>query len=266
MRRPTALMVFLLFCAPAAYAEIYFNPTFVDSAGETWTADRMAVVNQAMNDWTSAITTTSNQTIDVTFTFTNVTNGYLGQWSTSYSYSYGAEVRPWDTAGCSITQEIRFNSYWFSNPSGPDLWFDPTPTEDSDLTGSYWDALSVTRHELGHLLGFTDGTYVDNKGLASEITYWDDQINGSDIFDAGGLDVTMDPDLAHIDPSETDGKLMNPALYNGQRRDIDQLVTNMLTTAYPWYEANPVPAPATAGLLLLGCIGLAWRRRKKKAE
>ena len=63
---------------------------------------------------------------------------------------------------------------------------------------------------------------------------WGDQINGSNTFDPGGLNVSMVPgDYGHVaDSGITANDLMVVALANGVRRDISSVDTDMLRIAY----------------------------------
>ncbi len=159
-------------------------PTFTDGGGgQTWSAARKGVINQAISDWEAVIT--DSQTVNVNFDFTNAgTSGYLGQWSGSILASGGTNLYPW-TSG--VTQTVHFNADLFTGTNY--TWWDPTPTTSGDQPFAAWDALTVARHELGHMLGFTAGFYVDDFG-GSNIDKWSSHITGS-TFDPGGLNVAM---------------------------------------------------------------------------
>jgi hypothetical protein len=234
------------------HAAIVINPTFNNTAGQTWTTDEMGVVNQAIADWSSRIV--NPYTLAITFDFTTVTGSYLAQASTGVSYSPGDNVTPW-YSGTSLT--IHFNTYYFSGANY--LWWDSTPATSGDQPLASWDALSVTRHELGHALGFNT-LYAAKKGSEGEVNYWTSHITGT-TFDPGGLNVALaaSDNLAHLaDSGTTIDYLMTPALTNGERRDISPLELNMLSTALG-YTVVPEPMSTMACALTLGVVVLGRR-------
>lgn len=256
--------LFLTLSLTAPSYALTINPIFVSGAGETWTAERMGVVNQAITDWGNSIL--DSYSIDVTFGFSSAgDSGYLAQWSGSYSYSTGDDIMPWSS---SVSHSIHFNADWFDNSTYS--WFDPTPHTDGDLTSSHYDMLSVARHELGHVLGFADGFYGNNLGTAVEELVWDNLIDSSNIFDAGagGLNVSMDgSDHAHtLNAGTTFHDLMNPSIYNGERRGISSIDLEMLSRAYGYTIVSAVPIPAAAWLFGSGLLGLLGFSRLKTAE
>lgn len=245
------------FALSIAQAAITFNLTFIDAVGESWTAARQGVLAQAANEWGNLFL--DDYTIDVDVTFTTG-ESYLGQWSGSLSYPLGADVTPWAYS----SHTISFNADLLSGDNY--LWFDPTPLTSDDQPFEAWDALSVARHEFGHLLGFTNaGFYESNKGTGGAIDHWGDQLSGGTpyIFDAAGLNVEMNgSDSAHIaDTGVYAGDLMVPAIANSLRRDISSLDIAMLSMAYGY---TMVPEPAVFSFLL-GGLGISffalWRRR-----
>jgi hypothetical protein len=253
---------FLILSLTTPSYSLTINPTFVNGAGETWTAERIEVVYQAISDWGNSIL--DNYSIDVTFGFTNAgDNGYLAQWTGSYSYSNGDDIMPWSS---SVSHTVDFNADWFDNSTYS--WFDPTPLTDGDLTISHYDMLSVARHELGHVLGFVDDFYVNNIGTAAEELVWDNLIDSNNIFDAGGLNVSMDgSDHAHtLNAGITDNDLMNAAIYNGERRDISSIDLEMLSLAYGYTIVSAVPIPAAVWLFGSGLLGLLGFSRMKATE
>ena len=260
-----SIVVTLSLTAPAFALTI--NPTFVNGAGETWTTERIGVVTQAISDWGNSIL--DNYSIDVTFGFTNAgDNGYLAQWSGSYSYYTGDDIMPWSS---SVSHSINFNADWFDNSTYS--WFDSTPLTDGDLTLSHYDMLSVARHELGHVLGFVDGFYVNNIDTGAEELVWDNLIDSNNIFDSGGLNVEMhfdeygNPDRAHtLNAGITYHDLMNAGIFNGERRDISSIDLEMLSLAYGYTIVSAVPVPAAVWLFGSGLLGLLGFSRMRATE
>jgi hypothetical protein len=212
---------------------ITINPTYVNGAGQTWSQTEKDVIQQAINDWQTALP--ESRTVNVMFDFTNAgTGGYLGMWEGSYSLYAGTDVYPWISG---VTHDIHFNADLFSGTT----WWDPTPTTSNDLPSNKWDALSVARHEIGHMMGFTDSFYVDNFYTPQEFDKWGIHISGS-TFDPGGLNVSMQStsDLGHVSNSgSTAGDLMVTALGPGVRRGISATDLNMLHLAYNYTIVLP---------------------------
>lgn len=205
-------------------------PTFMDGAGQTWDATKRAVINQAISDWDARIL--DDQTIPVTFDFTNAGSDYLGLWQGRYSVFTGTNIYPW-TSG--VDHVVHFNADMMDSTQPNYLLFTL-----GSVPFAEWDALSVARHELGHMLGFTNGFYVDDLGNPGQTDKWSSRIVGS-VFDPGGLNVQMFGDLSHTDDSgSTANDLMNPALPNGMRRTIGALDEGMLEKAYH-YQMAPDP-------------------------
>lgn len=233
-----------------ARADLILSPVFEDSAGETWDSVRTGVVNQAIMDWQGVIggvldTQGSVQSVGVDFTvnFASAGDTYLGQWSGSFSTFFGNDVRPWDNF---VDHTLTFNADFFNGDSGR-LWWDPSPGDDgSDKAFEDWDALTVARHEIGHMLGFTS-LYRDNFGLPNESNPWTDLIE-NDVFDPTGLNVPMEPgDPSHILADEL---LMDTELSNAEGRiGISNTELGMLSKAYG-YSITAIPEP-TGGLALL---------------
>jgi hypothetical protein len=234
--RSLAAGVLAVLASAASAGALVINPTFSDGAGQSWNSDlaRKAVIERAIDDWTSLIY--DKRTVNVNFTFAHAGGSYLAQWSGGGTFAPGVDIYPW-TAG--LTHTICFNVDYFTGANH--LWFDPTPTKADDLPSAYWDALSVTRHELCHMLGFCDSMYVDNFGLSSERDRWTDNIVRT-TFDPGGLNVQMAGrrDLGHVlDGGTTAGDLMTPAIYNGVRRAISDTDISMLTLAHGYTLLTP---------------------------
>jgi hypothetical protein len=240
-------------------ADLVLSPTFVNGASQVWNATTQGVVTQAINDWRQVLTGVNGntQTINFTVSFSNAgTGGYLGQWQGGYSAFPGASVRPWSSG---VNHVILFNADLLNPSLSNRLWFDPTPTTAGDLPFSDWDALSVARHEIGHMLGFTT-LYVDNVFQANQSSPWSSRIV-SNVFDPGGLNVAMNADQAHL--GSTSGSLMSPLLFNGVRMGISNTEASMLSLAYG-YNITAVPEPSS--LLMTAClvIPIGWRMIRRK--
>ena len=231
-RRAAALGLVAALLAAGGAEALQINPSFVDGAGQTWNSTRRGVISQAIEDWELWIL--EDQTVDVTLTFSHAgTGGYLGQWGVSGSFYEGTDIYPW-TDG--VIQTIHFNVDVFPNTGSGYLWWDSTPDTADDQPIDGWDALSVARHEMGHMMGFTDGFYVDDVFTPSERNRWRDHIVGT-TFDPGGLNVTMASagNLGHVANSgSTAGDLMTPAQVNGVRTTISQIDLAMLALAHDY--------------------------------
>lgn len=245
--------VVLSLVVPASALTI--NATYTDSAGETWDATRIGVVEYAISEWETLIQ--NDEVVNIEFDFTTG-NGYLAQWHGVRSYYFGDDITPW-YAG--VTHTIHFNADLMDTSLANYLWFDETPDTDNDQAFAVWDALSVARHELGHAMGFVNNFYVDNVGTGSEVNNWGMQINASNIFDPTGLAVPMNgSDWAHVAESGLMAEdLMSPTLYNADRHEISNTDMAMLATAYGY---DVVPEPTITGALAFGAIAMLRRRRR----
>jgi hypothetical protein len=216
--------------------------SFDDNAAGVWTDLKKGVVNQAIADWENAFNQYDiDGVVDFGIDFRNeggaaaVTYG----WVWGGTPAIGDTTRPWQGTG----------HYMGVLPNS--FWWDPTPATDDDLTGDY-DALNIIRHELGHMLGSQPGLYFDDYGTASHADSWTEHIVGT-TFDPGGLNVSMVAgDFGH-----TNGGLMNPYIYGGQRFDVNQTM-DMIAVAF---DLQPIPEPMTISLLGLGGLALLRRRR-----
>jgi hypothetical protein len=229
------LFAFSVFAGWAATAgAITILPTYINGSGYTWDSVRQGVIQQAINDWQTALP--DNHTISVTFDFTSTTESYLGKWQGSGTLSSGTDIYPW-TSG--VTQTIHFNTNYFTGSYY--TWWDSSPTTGGDLPSNGWDALSVARHEIGHMLGFVNNFYLDNFNTPSAFDKWGTHISGT-TFDPGGLNVAMasSSDLSHVnDAGGTAGDLMVQALPNGTRRTISATDLNMMHLAYGYTVMAP---------------------------
>jgi len=241
------------------------NPTFVDNEVRTWSDVEKNVVWQAINDWTSKIA--DDVTINVNISFTTG-EMYGGRWQGS-GY-LGVDTLPW----LNTSHSLFFNADLLTPDSnGSYLWFDPTPLTSNDVPIMAWDALSIARHEIGHMLGFTAGFYYSDGGTVDR---WGSQmgnVGGNPVFDPDGLGVRMYSwtNLGHIyydygsvetleDLWENPPDLMAPTLINSIRADISDTDLQMLSKAYGY---TIVPEPGLAGLLATTVVaGLARRRRR----
>lgn len=220
-----------LLCLLAAWrAEaVTVVPTFLDAPDQSWTDIEKTIITQAIGDWQNRVL--DNQTINVTFDFTHVgglgtSNSYLAEWNGDVSAFPGANLYPW-SAG--ITQTVHFNED-LMDPTLPNHLEFTTGT----VTPTNWDALSVIRHELGHMMGFTQDFYFNDFNGPAQTDKWTSHITGT-TFDPGGLKVQMNSatDLSHtFDGGVTAGDLMNPSLTNGERRNISGTDLKMLEVAY----------------------------------
>lgn len=252
--------------APVAHAAITFNLNFIDNAGlgQSWDASRQSLVTQAANEWGSLFVNDYTIDVDITYSSAGTSSGaYLGRWTGSYGYFVGDDITPWYSG---MNHTVTFNVDFFTTEVGRDqyLWWDSTPLDGSDQPFYGWDALSIARHEFGHLLGFTAGVYVTDKGNPGEIDPWGDLLVGSApiVFDPTGLNVEMYDEAHTANSGGSAGDLMNPSLVNGVRRDISTLDLQMLTTAYG-YALTMVPEPSTLSLLG-GLLAFALVRRRRR--
>jgi hypothetical protein len=247
------LVVVLAFAGlTTAVQAITIVPTYVDGAGYTWDSVRRGVIQQAINDWQTALPDSQPQ-INVTLDFTNAGYTYLGEWYVvPQPAPVGTNFYPWSPQ---LVQNIHFNADLFSGDNY--TWWDPTPTTSADQPFAAWDALSVARHEIGHMMGFTDQVYVDHFYTPQEVDKWASHISGT-TFDPGGtghLNVVMEAtyDLGHVsDSGSTTGDLMVTAIPNSIRRGISATDLNMLHLAYGYNIVIPATSTtytltATAG-------------------
>jgi len=240
-----AAAVVLLALASGASAALDIVVSFDDNAAGTWDPNEKAVVNQAIADWEAAFAAYDlDATVDFGIDFRN--EG--GAAAVTYGWVWGGvpatgdTTRPWQGTG----------HYMGVLPNS--FWWDPTPATDGDVPGGQYDALNIIRHELGHLLGSQPGLYFDDYGTASHADSWTEHVVGT-TFDPGGLNVSMvSGDFGH-----TNGGLMNPYVYTGQRFDVDQTM-DMIAVAF---DLQPVPEPITMTLLSIGGVAVLARRRRR---
>ncbi|HUO10407.1 MAG TPA: hypothetical protein VM008_19025 [Phycisphaerae bacterium] len=205
MRNRRTIVGFAVLAAVAAISPLghafTITPTFSTNTTQAWDANSMAIVNQAINDWTSVLSYTGpNQNIDMSFQFLDGGSDpfnsmtYLGSWrGIINSPPTGTNVFP---STPEVNHLVKINSDLMTVRNGgvnyPDylvLAFTSAPP-----TANQWDALTVIRHNIGQALGFSM-LYVDSYGnsLANK---WQDQVTvtGSNaVFDQtpGGLNIPL---------------------------------------------------------------------------
>ena len=202
------------------------------SSDQAWDAAHQAVVMEAIQDWEHRIL--DNQTIDVTFDFTHAADSYLAEWQGGGSVEVGANLYPW-TPG--LSQTIHFNL----DAIGPTSSVVEFST--GSISANNFDALTAARHEMGHMLGFTQNYYKDDFQGPNQSDKWTRHISGT-TFDPAGLNVQMSgelitdpntgqmvPDLSHV-ANVTD--LMSTQLGVNTRRPIGATDLKMLELAYKY--------------------------------
>lgn len=224
MRIHTILIPLAFWPLPASQARaVSIIPTFVDSSDQAWTDSQKAVILAAIGDWENRIL--DDQTIHVSFDLTHaaaigVTDSVLARWAGTIKV-LPQSVYPWTPT---VRQVIEFNED-LMNPGLPNhLEFTAGAIAPGD-----WDGLSVTRHELCHMLGFTQYFY-----WQGHTDKWSSHVSGT-TFDPGGLSVQMDnaTDVSHVaDTGPTAGDLMTPTMPNGVRKEIGATDLKMLEVAY----------------------------------
>lgn len=275
----SAVVMAALAAAPAARA-LVIVPNFSNTANTqnaTWTAQEKATVQAAINNWTSKIT--DNQTVNVTFDFTDAGGGYLAEWQGGGSYFAGDNLSPWTST---LTQTIHLNADYLATD------FFGTGASGEAVPQTLTDALSVFRHEIGHMMGFTSGFYYASAGNTATDKWTghivENNANHTAVFDPAGLDVQMYGDhtvsggLAHVYDVSTGqtiggftypqggaatGDLMSPGIAPGVRRDISGTDLQMLSQAYG-YTLAAVPEPAAMTALLVGGCGAVLGRRRRR--
>ncbi len=225
--KPISFLLATLLLTSSAWA-LEIVPTYIDAEGYTWDPIKRGVMDQAIADW--EIWILDSQTVEVDVTFISVGNSILGQWSGgASSIRNGTDIYPWTNK---VSQTIEFNVDLFTGDNY--LWWDPTPLTVSDMPSAHWDALSVARHEVGHMMGFTTGLYFNDYRRPWQIDRWASQISGT-TFDVGGLNIQMASasNLGHVlDAGPTEDDMMTPSIYNGTRNKISWIDLQMLELAH----------------------------------
>lgn len=273
-RKIPALALLALIMLPVPGHALNIVPVYVDGLGNwdsigTSSADGRIAFNAAIAVWEALIPI--DMTIDVTVTFDDFTANpdlnpdAIGVWQGAISglSCSGAEclsridIRP----DSSFVQHTIF----FDTSDLGSLFFDATPDDVSDLAFEDFDAFSIALHEIGHMLGFTPFFYQADVFEAEGSTFfpWADLIDEFGVFDPFGLAVQMFGDLAHLAPTGVPGgAVMEPSIFNGERRMVSDLELQMLLRAYDFYGAV-IPVPAALPLMLSALFGLALLRRRR---
>ncbi len=232
----------LLACVSSAPAVLDIVVTFDDNTW-VWNDVQKAVVNQAVTDWEDAF---NAYQIDGTVSF-GIDFRNTGAAAVTYGWDVG-----WAYLGTGFSSRPWLNTGHYMGIQPNVMWWDPTPAIDGDGIYGY-DALTLIRHELGHMLGSQPGLYFDNIYTGNQTDVWESQIVGN-TFDPGGLNVTM----SYGDHGHTSGGLMNPILNAGYRLDVDQTM-DMFVVAY---GLQPIPEPMTMTLLVIGSVAILTKRRR----
>ncbi|REJ67370.1 MAG: PEP-CTERM sorting domain-containing protein [Planctomycetota bacterium] len=224
LRAAVLLIACLSWVSPATAAlDLVF--TFDTGAGGPWNQTQMDVVNFAVAEWEAAFAEydlVGQVDFGIDLRNEGGAAGIAYGWVWGGVPGNGEDTRPWQGTG----------HYIGIHPTA--LWWDPTPETDNDVPGGVYDALTVVRHELAHMLGFTGGLYFDDWNGPNFRDVWLDQISGG-VFDPGGLNVPM----TGANSEHTIGGLMDTFIGLGSRHDID-LTMDMLAVAY---DLQPVGAP-----------------------
>ena len=248
MRRYTlgVMAALILVSVSAASAQLQINVTF-NSGTYNYTPIQMAVFNQAAQDWEDAFN--AYDVVGVVDVGTNLEaygGGTLAQasnwlWGSWGDYAPGTDLRPWNGTG-----------HWIG-VDATSLWWDPTPADDSDgIFGD--DALTIVRHELGHILGVFPGLYWSDLHLPSQSDTLESNIVAG-VFDPGGINMPMWGDNGHT----ADGSDLMYPYYGGGRTGVEDTM-EMFALMYDLQPA--VPEPMTMSLLAIGGIALLKRRNK----
>lgn len=273
--RIRSLILAAMCVLPVSGNSLTIVPTYVDGLGNwdsigTSAADGRIAFNAAIAVWEALIPV--SMTIDVTVTFDDFTvnpelnPAAIGIWQGSVTGLTCAGMECLSRIDVRPDSEFVNHTIYFDTTDLGSLFFDTTPDDDSDLAFEDSDAFSIALHEIGHMLGFTPFFYQADVFEAEGPAFfpWADLIDEFDVFDPFGLAVQMFDDLAHLAPSGMPGgALMEPAIFNGERRMVSDIELQMLARAYDFYGVV-IPIPAALPLLFSALMGLAFLRRRRR--
>ena len=245
IRRAATVLVVLLLGASSASAALDINVTF-NTGTYNYTPLQQAVFNQAVQDWEDAFNAYQiDGVVDLGTNLEAYGGGTLAQasnwlWGSWGDYPAGTDIRPWNGTG-----------HWIGvNANG--LWWDPTPDNDTDgIFGD--DAMTIIRHELGHILGIFPGLYWSDLHQPSQFDTLEGNVVGG-VFDPGGVNMPMWGDNGH---TAVGSDLMYP-YYSGGRTGVEDTMEMFAVM----YDLQPIPEPMTMSLLAVGGLALLRRRRK----
>jgi len=219
-----------MMCALAtSAAALEITPTFTDAEGAEWTDARRAIVHQAIADYEAAIA--NDGAIAVEMQFGEIDQAAM--WYTHGEPPTGQAVRPWSPG---LRHVIMINT-----ALAEQLWFDPTPATDGDVPRRRYDALTLIRHEMGHMLGHRNGYGFENWATRDQVDPWMALIDDEGVFDAEGMGVHMA--RGNWGHWSEDG-LMHPRMLPGRRYGVDRTV-QMLAVAYGYELASTTDAAQT---------------------
>jgi hypothetical protein len=234
----TLTILLLLAIAPVAMG-LDIVPTFEDGNEERfqWSHLQKAIVLRAIKDWESVIA--DDKTIHVKFNLAEDRENLWAAlwWATGENPTdvSNVDLRPWHPT---FTHGVMLN---LALP----IWFDETPDTDGDANEHWGDALTVIRHELGHMLGHRHGIYFDDYGTPDQTDPWIDMIVDG-VFDPDGLAIPMAGD------SHTTNGLMCPDLGYG-RHGVEQSA-EMLYKAYGYARPSETFETASVSDAVVGLL------------
>ncbi len=173
-----------------------------------------------------------------------------------------------------------------------DFFFDATPEDSAEfdmnrrggtvgdaIAGSdaegLFDALSVWKHEIGHVLGFSGGTgnWADGDPFLGYTDFMNNLTGDTYTFDwlSGGLEGNNGDTLELFNIFHTDEavieSLMNPTFGRGERRLQTPIDIDIIADAFHLeFNDQPhlVPEPPVLLLLLVGLLGLGIGARARR--
>lgn len=174
-----------------------------------------------------------------------------------------------------------------------DFYFDPTPQLNEEFlmnqrggtvgtaflggaADGLFDALSIWKHEMGHVLGFSglSGNWSDGDPFLAYTDFVNNLNAGFDTYTfdwlVGGLEGNSGDTVAMDGAFHTDGSsilsLMNPTFGRGERRLQTPIDIDIIADAFH-LEFNDQPhisEPGTLAIFGLGLAGLGFMRRRRK--